>query len=591
MTAVHNRKAADENLLARPLRMQETIAEMLLEAMTFCVESKVEETVRKWLTHADIAPDDPHAEERAAEAMIFALELSIFTPSMSGVRPIDRMARQFKAQTFDVAAALEALKKARFTLFRILSATQSHAFEAEDLATGETFLFLEQSLQPSALGQNIAARVCRLDDGLCVATGPKIPLDEAGLAVAKEFVRPGKGLINDQRCAAAVYRHLVRHGMEDGVGFGVLPEPEEGFALSHPDDELDAIAWDWIELAEGGEPSRDDLEIARALTSGPRLAAALASSVELRRLGKSRPADVYRQLALIQMETFRRRARVGSGEINPLDTFAAQFEELAAKRRFSHEAVALFHELRRRISLETRGPKSRDDDLSRVIERIRGLRAKTTEQGCTEQEALAAADKVAELLERYGLSLSEVDLRQQPCEGFGIDTGRRKHGAFDRCVPAIADFCDCRVWSETSSSGTLRFVFFGLSADVEAAHYLYDLVAIAFETETATFKSGTIYATMIGGEKRSAVNSFQIGLARGISAKLETLKAERSAAVFNSTGRDLIPIKTSVIEEEFEKLGLSLRAKNVNSRRRVLADAYEAGQEAGRKFEVKAGIE
>ncbi len=102
---------------------------------------------------------------------------------------------------------------------------------------------------------------------------------------------------------------------------------------------------------------------------------------------------------------------------------------------------------------------------------------------------------------------------------------------------------------------------------------------------------GAIYAEMIGGEQRSAVNSFQIGLARGVSAKLATLKAERSAAVFNSTGRDLIPIKTSVIEEEFEKLGLSLRAKNVSSRRRVLSEAYEAGQEAGRKFEVRAGIE
>ena len=567
------------------------IAELLLEAMTFCVDSKVEETVRKWLTHADIEPDDPHATERAAEAMIFALELAMFTPSMSGVRPIDRMARQFKAKSFDETAVLEALKKARFRLFRILSARENHVFEAEDLATGEKFLFLEQSLEPSALGRDIGARVCRVDEDLHIATGPRIPLDEAGLAVATDFIRPGKGLVNDQRCAAAVYRHLVRHGVSDGLGFGIPPEPEEVFALSRPDDELDAIAWDWIELAEGAEPSKDDLEVARALTSGERLAAALASSVELRRLGKSRHADVYRQLALIQMETFQRRARVGSGEINPLDSFAAQLEEQAAKKRFSHEAAALFHELRRRIFLETRGPKNRDDDLSRVIERIRGLRAKTTEQGCTEQEALAAADKVAELLERYDLSLSEVNLRQQPCEGFGIDTGRRKHGAFDRCVPAIADFCDCRVWSETSPSGTLRFVFFGLSADVEAAHYLYDLVAVAFETETATFKSGTLYATMIGGEKRSAVNSFQIGLAGGISGKLETLKAERSAAVFNSTGRDLLPIKTSVIDEEFEKLGLSLRAKNVSSRRRVLAEAYEAGQEAGRKFEVRAGID
>ncbi len=301
MTAVHNRKPADANALARPLRMQETIAELLLEAMTFCVDSKAEETARKWLTHADVGPDDPQAGERAADAMIFALELSIFTPSMSGVRPIDRMARQYKAKTFDEAAALEALKKARFMLFRILRAKQTHVFEAEDLATGETFRFLEQSLRPAALGREIAARICRLDEGFYIATGPKIPLDEAGLAVAKEFIRPGKGLINDQRCAAAVYRHFVRHGVDDSVGFGVPPEPEEVFAPSHPDDELDAIAWDWIERVEGVEPCKDDLEIARALTSGPRLAAALSSSVELRRLGKSRHADVYRQLALIQM--------------------------------------------------------------------------------------------------------------------------------------------------------------------------------------------------------------------------------------------------------------------------------------------------
>jgi hypothetical protein len=51
--------------------MQETTAELLLEAMTFCVDSKVEETVRKWLSHADIAPDDQQAGERAAEAMLF----------------------------------------------------------------------------------------------------------------------------------------------------------------------------------------------------------------------------------------------------------------------------------------------------------------------------------------------------------------------------------------------------------------------------------------------------------------------------------------------------------------------------------------
>ena len=65
MTAIHNRKPADTSALARPLRLQETIAELILEAMTFCVESKVEETVRKWLINADIAPDDPRLLTRA----------------------------------------------------------------------------------------------------------------------------------------------------------------------------------------------------------------------------------------------------------------------------------------------------------------------------------------------------------------------------------------------------------------------------------------------------------------------------------------------------------------------------------------------
>ena len=43
--------------------------------------------------------------------------------------------------------------------------------------------------------------------------------------------------------------------------------------------------------------------------------------------------------------------------------------------------------------------------FDRLKTRIQGLRAKTTENGCTEAEALSAAAKVAELLDRYDLSL------------------------------------------------------------------------------------------------------------------------------------------------------------------------------------------
>ena len=55
------------------------------------------------------------------------------------------------------------------------------------------------------------------------------------------------------------------------------------------------------------------------------------------------------------------------------------------------------------------------DELARVKTRIRALAEKTTSNGCTEAEALSAAEMVGRLLERYALTMEQVDLRQTPC--------------------------------------------------------------------------------------------------------------------------------------------------------------------------------
>ena len=141
---------------------------------------------------------------------------------------------------------------------------------------------------------------------------------------------------------------------------------------------------------------------------------------------------------------------------------------------------------------------------------------------------------------------------------------------------------------ETAANGALRFIFFGLPADVEAAHYLYDLVVAAFATETKRIKKED--ATIASVERRLSVRSFQIGLAHGICDKLTSMKAERDAANRRSTGRDLVPLKTSVVEDELDKLGLSFRAKAQNRKRKVAPDAYHAGRAAGRKFEPQRRV-
>ena len=63
--------------------------------------------------------------------------------------------------------------------------------------------------------------------------------------------------------------------------------------------------------------------------------------------------------------------------------------------------------------------------LDRLKTRLQGLRSKTKDNGCTEAEALLAAAKVAELLDRYDLSLTDVEIRTAQCEQRQYETRRK----------------------------------------------------------------------------------------------------------------------------------------------------------------------
>ena len=111
-------------------------------------------------------------------------------------------------------------------------------------------------------------------------------------------------------------------------------------------------------------------------------------------------------------------------------------------------------------------------EREKVMDRIAALRAKTILNGCTEEEALSAAAKVAELLDRHALSMSDVEMRASPCERLVFETRRNKRIPLDACVAAIAHFCDCMVWREKDPAGAISFVFYGMPEDIAAARDL-----------------------------------------------------------------------------------------------------------------------
>lgn len=228
------------------------------------------------------------------------------------------------------------------------------------------------------------------------------------------------------------------------------------------------------------------------------------------------------------------------------------------------------------------------DAFDKLRTRIQGLRAKTIDNGCTEGEALAAAAKVAELLDRHDLSLSDVEIRAAPCERREYETHRKKRIPLDDCIGAIAEFCDCRVWREKNPAGEGRYVFFGLRSDVEVAHYLTELVDSAVRSELGRYKTSADYQRFRHQERHLANASFALGMVASIADKLMAMKAGR-AEVINGTGRGLVVLKAAVVDTELEKLDLKLRMVSRASRM-VSPMAYDAGGEAGASFSIKPAI-
>ncbi len=546
------------------------------EALSFVAEDKVRQQTGKLLCGVAGFFDessDVNAEKLANIALVLATELVLVTPSLTGLTAFDRLARTLKGRSAEDLAAVALLRQSRHRLARIAGR------RFEDVVTGE-----KRDLAPSPLtpGEGVVfGRFAITGDGSAIAAGIVLPLIPDAEAIVREFIRPG-GVRSLPRCLETLFRFMVRRGRDFDLGPSG-PPPELPF---NPEtNPLDALAAECASLNhDPGPPQRAK---AREIIGIHALLNALISVSIARDGGAERLADAYRWISATLIEFIAAREAHGSSRLC-LDAAAAEVDAAIARGQCQIETKTLFNDLREQARLAVGKKPGETGDLDKLVQRIRALREKTIAQGCTEQEAMAAAAKVVELLDRYGLTLSELDLRKQTCEGIGIETGRRRRGPIDDCMGTIAEFFDCRVWSETTAAGTLRYIFFGMPGDVQAAVYLHDLIAMAFVSETAVFQAGKIYLSTVSGQRRTATNSFQTGLTHGIVKKLETLRRARDAGRAGG-GRALVPVKQSIIEQELERLGLTLRRLNA-TRRTLIADAFKAGRKAGEKFEYRPGI-
>ena len=237
-------------------------------------------------------------------------------------------------------------------------------------------------------------------------------------------------------------------------------------------------------------------------------------------------------------------------------------------------------------------------ELARVKARIKALTDKTVANGCTEAEAMAAAEMVGRLLERYALSMDEIEVRSARCVQAEVPLGGQRRRPIDGCVPAIARLCDCKVWLARAARPDpaidapglgARYVFFGFETDTQLATYLFAVIDRAVATETAGFRRANPKLRAVRLRNSSA--SFQHGLVARVAARLEAMHDAREAAVRTqrATGTALILAKHRVVEDAFRETEVRLVSRSAPGRR-VIGSAFREGWVAGDRVNLNRPV-
>jgi hypothetical protein len=234
-------------------------------------------------------------------------------------------------------------------------------------------------------------------------------------------------------------------------------------------------------------------------------------------------------------------------------------------------------------------------EVLRVKARIKALADKTVANGCTEAEAMSAAEMVGRLLERYALSMDEIEVRAARCVQVEVPIGGARRRPIDGCVPAIARFCDCKVWlarggEEAGVARAPRYVFFGFETDTALATYLFSVIERAIATELGQFKK--VRPELRAVRLRRASDSFQHGVAARVSARLSQMVVTREATIRaqRATGTALILVKHKIVEAAFAETDVRLVSVSGVGRRRV-AGAFNEGWAAGERINLNRPVQ
>lgn len=233
-------------------------------------------------------------------------------------------------------------------------------------------------------------------------------------------------------------------------------------------------------------------------------------------------------------------------------------------------------------------PAQRED----LVSKLRKLAKLTTTNGCTEGEAHAAAAKLASLMAEHNIAQDELSIRADAngCITDEFITLSRSRADWFDCLGAIGKLFQCRVWSSNrydpdylglglGGEHIMAVKFFGFEVDVVAALAMTLIITTALDHETKLWRKAK-------GKDQPKANTFafRAGMIHGLSARLGELHMANQPV---ATGTGLLVLKNQLVNDEFAKLGLSLRSTAARTRS-VDGAAYRDGQAAAQGVKLRA---
>ena len=200
----------------------------------------------------------------------------------------------------------------------------------------------------------------------------------------------------------------------------------------------------------------------------------------------------------------------------------------------------------------------------RIADIIRGLLMKTVGNGATEAEAMAAAAKARELLDKHRLDMADVEA--DPVRTDDVARSRRSAASIAmQLQTAVGLYCDCIAWQ---SGGQPKFT--GRESDILFATWLLDALDSFCARRTLEYA-----ASQPIGRNRTleTMESFKLGLVSRLRERLREATAARPEA----ERRQAQQANAVALQRQ----GVNLTKPKAGRRKQIGRSAFDAGRTMG----------